>query len=106
MSLTQLETVEMELKCKRYSQNKVLKLTVLKRRSRGHQGRLKRIKDGKVMAKTRFGGFSVKKQGSRGLSARNQRPKHNYAYKPKVYSAKGQVKDLGWDLQRDQGLKR
>jgi hypothetical protein len=47
------------------------------------------------MAKTRFGGFSVKKHGSRGLSARNQRPKHNYAYKPKVYSAKGQVKDLG-----------
>jgi hypothetical protein len=30
--------------------------------------------------------------------------KHNYAYKPKVYSAKDQVLDLGWDFQRDQGL--
>jgi hypothetical protein len=35
----------------------------LKRRSRGHQERLKRIKDGNDMAKTRFRGFSVKKQG-------------------------------------------
>jgi hypothetical protein len=78
MSLTQLETVEMELQCKRYNQNKVPKLTGLKRRSRGHQERLKRIKDRKVMAKTRFRGFSVKKQGFRGLSARNQGLKHNY----------------------------
>jgi hypothetical protein len=30
------------------------------------------------MAKTRFRGFSVKKQGFRGLSARNQGLKHNY----------------------------
>jgi hypothetical protein len=59
--------VETELKHKRYSQNKVLKLTSLKRRSRGHQERLKRIKDGKDMAKTRFRGFSVKKQGFWGL---------------------------------------
>jgi hypothetical protein len=50
---------------------------------------LKRIKDGEDMADTRFRSFSVKKQGSRGLSARNQGLKHNYAYKPKVYSAKG-----------------
>jgi hypothetical protein len=57
------------------------------------------------MAKTRFRGFSVKKQGFRGLSARNQGLKHNYAYKPKVYSAKNQVLDLGWDFQRDQGLR-
>jgi hypothetical protein len=89
MILTQLETVETGLKRTRYSQNKVLKMTGLKRQSRGHQERLKRIKDGKDMAETRFRGFSVKKQGSRGLSARNQGPKHNYAYKPKVYSTKG-----------------
>jgi hypothetical protein len=61
MILTQLETVEMDLKHKRYDQNKVLKLTGLKRWSRGHQERLKRIKDAKDMAKTRFRGFSVKK---------------------------------------------
>jgi hypothetical protein len=43
MSLTQLETVESELqRKKKYGQNKVLKLTGLKRRSRGHQERLKR----------------------------------------------------------------
>jgi hypothetical protein len=66
MSLTQLETVETELKHIRYSQNRVLKLTSLKGRSCGHQERLKRIKDGKDMDKTRFRGFSVKKQGSRG----------------------------------------
>jgi hypothetical protein len=35
------------------------------------------MKDGKVMAKTRFGGFSMKKPGFRGLSSRNQRPKCN-----------------------------
>jgi hypothetical protein len=83
--------VETELQRKRYDQNKVLKLSGLKRRSRGHQERLKRKKDGKDMAETRFRGFSVKKQGYRGLSARNQGPKHNYAYKPKVYSGKDQV---------------
>jgi hypothetical protein len=70
-----LETVETELKRKRYDQNKVLKLMGLKRRSRGHQERLKRIKDGKDMAKTRFRGFSVKKQASMGLTSRNQGPK-------------------------------
>jgi hypothetical protein len=58
MNLTQLEMVETELQRKRYNQNKVLKLASLKRRSRGHQERLKRIKDRKNMAKTRFGGFS------------------------------------------------
>jgi hypothetical protein len=63
---------------------------------------LKQIKDGKDMAKTRFMSFSVKKHGSRGLSARNQGLKRNYA---NVYSAKDQVKDLGWDFQRDQGLR-
>jgi hypothetical protein len=105
MILTRLETVETELKCKRYSQNKVLKLRGLKRQSRGHQECLKRIRDGKVMAKTRFKGFSVKNRASRGLTARNQGPNHKYVYKPKVYSAKGQVKDLGWDFQKDQGLR-
>jgi hypothetical protein len=68
MNLTQLETVETELKHNRYSQNKVLKLTGLKRRLRGHQERFKRIKDGKDMAKTRFRGFSVKKQSFQGLN--------------------------------------
>jgi hypothetical protein len=43
MNLTQLEIVEMELKRKIYGQNKVLKLTGLKRRSRGHQECLKQI---------------------------------------------------------------
>jgi IS5 family transposase len=66
----------------------------LKRRSRGHQVRLKQIKDGKVMAKTRFWGFSVRKQGFRGLSARNQGLKHNYAYKQRGLYAKSDEKGL------------
>jgi hypothetical protein len=70
MVLTRLEAVETKLKRKRYSQNKVLKLTGLKSRSRGHQEHLKRIRDGKVMAKTRFRGFSVKKQGFQGLNCK------------------------------------
>jgi hypothetical protein len=70
MILTQLETVETELKRTRYIQNKVLKLTGLKRRSRGHKKLLKRIKDRKDMAKTRFMGFSVKKQGFQGLNCK------------------------------------
>jgi hypothetical protein len=78
MRLTQLEPVETELQHKRYSQNKVLKLSGLKIRSHGHQERLKQIKDGKDTAETRFRGFSVKKQGFRGLSARNQGPKRSY----------------------------
>jgi hypothetical protein len=60
----------MELKHKRDSQNKVLKPTGLKRRSCGHQERLKLIKDGKDMAKTRFRGFSVKEQGFQGLNCK------------------------------------
>jgi hypothetical protein len=56
------------------------------------------------MAKTRFKGFSVKKQGSRSLTARNQGLKHKYVYKLKFYRAKDQVQDLRWDFQRDQGL--
>jgi hypothetical protein len=86
----------MELKRKRYNQNKVLKLTGLKRWPRGHQERLKRIKDGKDMAKTRFRRF-VKKQGSRSLTIRIQGIKHNYVYKPKVYNVKRQDWDLGWE---------
>jgi hypothetical protein len=70
MNLTQLETVETELKRTRYGQNKVPKLTGLKIRSRGHQERLKQIKDGKDMAKTRFRGFSVKKLGFQGLNCK------------------------------------
>jgi hypothetical protein len=98
MNLTQLETVETELKRKRYSQNKVLKLTGLKRRTRGHPKRLiKRIKDGKDMAKTRFTGFFVKKQGSNGLTTRTQGLKHNYIYKLEVYNVKRQDWDLGWE---------
>jgi hypothetical protein len=53
---------------------------------------LKRIKDGKDTAETRFRGFSARNWASRGLTARNQGLKHNYTYKPKVYS----VKDQGW----------
>jgi hypothetical protein len=48
------------------------------------------------MAKTRFRGFSAKKLGSRGLSARIQGLKHNYTYNPKVYS----VKDQEWTSDR------
>jgi hypothetical protein len=70
MILTQLETVETELKRTRYDQNKVPKLTGLKRRSRGHQERLKRSYDGKDMAKTSFRGFSAKKQGFQGLNCK------------------------------------
>jgi hypothetical protein len=70
MILTQLETVETELQHKIYSQNKVLKLTSLKRQTRGHQEPLKRIRDGKVMAKTRFRGFSVKNQGFQRLNCK------------------------------------
>jgi hypothetical protein len=94
MSLTQLETVETELKRTKYIQNRVLKLTASKRRSRGHQEHLKRIKDWKDTAETRFRGFSARNWASRGLNARNQGLKHNYAYKLKVYS----VKDQGWTL--------
>jgi hypothetical protein len=78
MSLTQLQMMETELKRKRYGQNKVLKLTGLKRWLHGHPERLKRVKDGKDMAETRFKGFSVNKQDFRGLSARYQGPKRNY----------------------------
>jgi hypothetical protein len=70
MNLTQLETVETELKRTRYNQNKVLKLTSLKRQSRGHKERLKWIKYGKDMAKTRFRGFSAKKQGFQGINSK------------------------------------
>jgi hypothetical protein len=70
MNLTQLETVETGLKRKIYVLNKGLKLTGLKRRSRGHQERLKWIKDGKYMAKTRLRGFFVKKQGFQGLNCK------------------------------------
>jgi hypothetical protein len=87
----QLETMETELKDKRYSQNRVLKLMGLKRRSRGHQEHLKRIRDEKDMDKTRFRGFSAKKQGFRGL---NQGPKHNYAYKQRGLYAKSDEKGL------------
>jgi hypothetical protein len=55
---------------------------------------LKRIKDGKDMAETRFRGFSVKKQGFWGLSARYQGPKRNYAYKQRVLYAKSDEKGL------------
>jgi hypothetical protein len=75
MILTQLETVETELKCTRNSQHKVLKLTGSKRRSRGHQERLKQIKDGKDMAKTRFRGFSAKKLGFQGPNCKKLRAK-------------------------------
>jgi hypothetical protein len=51
MSLTQLETVETELKRTRYGQNKVLKLTGLKRRSRGHQERLNGARTEKIWLK-------------------------------------------------------
>jgi hypothetical protein len=96
MILTQIETVETELQHKGYGQNKVLKLTGLKRRSRGYQERLKRIKDEKDMAKTRFRGFSAKNQG----------PKHKYAYKSNVDSAKDQGWTLGGISRETRGLDR
>jgi hypothetical protein len=42
------------------------------------------------MAKKRFGGFSVKKQDFQGLNCKKPGLKHNYTYKPKVYSVKRQ----------------
>jgi hypothetical protein len=63
MRLNGAKTLDLKL-------DKVLKLTGLKRQSRGHQERLKRIKDGKDMAKTRFKGFSVKKPGFQGLNCK------------------------------------
>jgi hypothetical protein len=56
---------------------------------------LKMDKRRKDMAKTKFRGFSVNKQGSRGLTTRIQGLKHNYVYKPKVYNVKIQDWDLG-----------
>jgi hypothetical protein len=105
MSLRQLETVETELKYKRYSQNKILELTGMKRRSRGHQERLKRIKDGIDMAETRFRGFSVKKQGLGGLSARYQGLKHNFIHKQRGLCVKRGEKDLWWKNLRKTGAK-
>jgi hypothetical protein len=49
------------------------------------------------MAKTRFTGFFVKKQGSNGLTTRTQGLKHNYIYKLEVYNVKRQDWDLGWE---------
>jgi hypothetical protein len=46
------------------------------------------------MAKARFKGFSVKKHGSRGLTARNQGLKHNYTYKQRGLYAKSDEKGL------------
>jgi hypothetical protein len=104
MSLTQLETVETELKHKRYDQNTVPKLTGLKIQPRGHQERLKRIKYGKDMAETRFRDFSVKKRGSRGLSARNQRPKRNYAYNRRSIAQKVRSRISGGISREIRGL--
>jgi hypothetical protein len=47
------------------------------------------------MAKIRFRGFFVKKQGSRGLTARNQGLKHNYVQEHKGFGVKEQGLDLG-----------
>jgi hypothetical protein len=46
------------------------------------------------MAKTRFRGFSMKKQDFRGLTTRNQGPKHNYEYKERGLYAKSDEKGL------------
>jgi hypothetical protein len=46
------------------------------------------------MAKTKFRGFSAKKQGFRGLTARNQGLKHNYADKQRGLYAKSDEKGL------------
>jgi hypothetical protein len=66
MILTQLETVESELQRKRCGQNKVLKLTGLKRRTHGHQERLKRSWDGKDMVETKVQGLNCEISGSLG----------------------------------------
>jgi hypothetical protein len=46
----------------------------------------------------------VKNEGSRGLTARNQGPKHNYTYKLKVYSVKEQRWTSGGKLEKLGGL--
>jgi hypothetical protein len=43
----------------------------------------------KIWLKQVSGAFLRINRASRGLTARNQGLKRNYAYKPKVYSAKG-----------------
>jgi hypothetical protein len=101
MNLTQLESVETELKRKRHGQNKVLKLTDLKRRSCGHQERLKRIKEKKIWLKQGSRAFLRRNRVSKGLSARSQGLKHNYVYKPEVYNVKkDKIGTLGGKLGR------
>jgi hypothetical protein len=58
------------------------------------------------MAKTRFRGFSVKKQDFRDLAARYQGLKHNYAYKLKVYSAKDKIGPLVGKTKKLRGLNK
>jgi hypothetical protein len=58
------------------------------------------------MAKTSFRGFSAKKQASRGLSARIQGLKHNYTYKPKVYSAKDKIGPVVGKTKKLRGLNK
>jgi hypothetical protein len=42
----------------------------------------------------------------RGVSARFQGPKHNYAYKRKVYSVKQPIRTSGMENREAQGLRR
>jgi hypothetical protein len=56
------------------------------------------------MAKTRFRGFSVKKLGFQGLNCKNRDLKHNYTYKPKVYSVKDQRGTSGGKTRKLRGL--
>jgi hypothetical protein len=58
----------------------------------------------KDTTKTRFRGFSVKKQGFLGLICKKPGLKHDYAYKPKVYSAKRQDWTFGGKTKKSRGL--
>jgi hypothetical protein len=56
------------------------------------------------MAKTRFSGFSVKKQEFQGLICKNPGLKHNYGYKLDVFDAKVWALDCGCAFLKGQGL--
>jgi hypothetical protein len=47
------------------------------------------------MAKTRFRGFSVKKQGFQGLNCKKPGAKHNYVYNAKGLCAKEPIRAFG-----------
>jgi hypothetical protein len=58
------------------------------------------------VVKTRFRGFSVKKQDFQGLNCKKPGLKHNYDYISKVYSVKQPIRTSGGENREAQGLNR